>query len=316
VLTRTFYGARQAYVDGSDPSSGAWHYLLHDHLMSVRGVYDGAKSALAEYEYSPYGSVFVRSCSSQFDDSLGEMRVFSTHTWEQNAGLYIGIEGNYDASAGHWNGRYPYAVLGEMNLHGYEGGAPVETRDIKIKRDERKSFVAGCMFTFSATRHYLTDSHAPNYMWVPSYIRVLMWNSSDFRSADSAQNHSVLAEVAQLVRAKCAEEGKTSGWVDVSGSHFDDYKYDFNKDPALWVFGEGYVNIRTVYEARVDCATGQGNLATKNHFWVQDWFSDPFSIAPPDKPPPGGNFPYLTTPFRMLAQWYICRPWAPVNVDL
>ena len=53
--------ATLADVDGTDPATGDYRYYALDHLGSVRGLYDQAKSAVASAEYEPYGAVYAAS---------------------------------------------------------------------------------------------------------------------------------------------------------------------------------------------------------------------------------------------------------------
>ena len=72
-----------AQLSGSDPASPtAEHYYMHDHLGSVRSVYDGSKDRVAGFDYSPYGAALGHSGPSTLTHR------YTGHTWEADAQLY------------------------------------------------------------------------------------------------------------------------------------------------------------------------------------------------------------------------------------
>ena len=72
-----------ADVAGTNPATGAYRYYGSDHLGSTRGLYDGSKSALGSYEYTPYGEVYASSGSTS-----DITRRYTGHDWDAAAELY------------------------------------------------------------------------------------------------------------------------------------------------------------------------------------------------------------------------------------
>ncbi|MBI1320392.1 MAG: hypothetical protein GC168_15810 [Candidatus Hydrogenedens sp.] len=87
-----------AYIGGATPASGAYAYLTHDHLGSVRGAWSGAKARLASYAYAPYGETAIESGLPM---DLG----FTGHQWDAHAQFYHAPYRAYSPGAARWISR-------------------------------------------------------------------------------------------------------------------------------------------------------------------------------------------------------------------
>jgi len=115
-----------ADVAGSNPSTGAYRYYVTDHLGSTRGLYDGGKSALGGYEYTPYGEVYASSGSVGLD---GLAAAFTGKPWDAAAQMYSFPYRWYSPSAARWLVRDPLGMVDGPNVYGYVRGKPVNHSD-------------------------------------------------------------------------------------------------------------------------------------------------------------------------------------------
>jgi len=85
------YIGKLAEVEGADPTAGAavWRYVTTDHLGSVRALRNESRTALAQYEYEPYGGAF------QFSGPTPDLG-FTGHRWDAEAGMYYAPFRMYD----------------------------------------------------------------------------------------------------------------------------------------------------------------------------------------------------------------------------
>ena len=116
-----------ADVAGTNPATGAYRYYFSDHLGSTRGLYDGSKSALGGYEYTPYGEVYASSGSVALG---GLAAAFTGKPWDAAAQMYYFPYRWYSPSASRWLTRDPLGMADGPNVYGYVQGNPVENRDL------------------------------------------------------------------------------------------------------------------------------------------------------------------------------------------
>jgi len=119
-------GGLMADVAGTNPSTGAYRYYVTDHLGSTRGLYDGTKSALGSYEYSPYGELYASSGSVALD---GLVSAFTGKPWDSAAQMYYFPYRWYSPSAARWLTRDPLGMVDGPNVYGYVRGNPVTGLD-------------------------------------------------------------------------------------------------------------------------------------------------------------------------------------------
>ena len=115
-----------ADVAGTNPATGAYRYYMADHLGSTRGLYDGGKSALGGYEYTPYGEVYASSGSVGLE---GLAAAFTGKAWDSAAQMYYFPYRWYSPSASRWLTRDPLGMADGPNVYGYAQGNPILVRD-------------------------------------------------------------------------------------------------------------------------------------------------------------------------------------------
>ena len=115
-----------ADVAGTNPATGAYRYYASDHLGSTRGLYDGSKSALGSYEYTPYGEVYASSGSVGLE---GLAAAFTGKAWDSAAQMYYFPYRWYSPSASRWLTRDPLGMVDGPNVYSYVKDNPVELVD-------------------------------------------------------------------------------------------------------------------------------------------------------------------------------------------
>jgi|GEM_PF-2560804 RHS repeat-associated protein len=113
-------------VAGANPATGAYRYYVSDHLGSTRGLYDGGKSALGGYEYSPYGELYANSGSVALE---GLAAAFTGKPWDAAAQMYYFPYRWYSPSAARWLTRDPLGVVDGPNVYAYVANAPTSLTD-------------------------------------------------------------------------------------------------------------------------------------------------------------------------------------------
>ena len=115
-----------ADVAGTNPATGAYRYYGSDHLGSTRGLYDGGKSALGGYEYTPYGEVYANSGSVALE---GLAAAFTGKPWDAAAQMYYFPYRWYSPSSARWLTRDPLGMVDGPNVYGYVRNMPVQLID-------------------------------------------------------------------------------------------------------------------------------------------------------------------------------------------
>ncbi len=108
-ITRTSGGswAKRLYVYGhsgiiaiTENAGNTWGYILKDHLGSTRRVLNNTNTAIAEYQYSPYGRTMYASVSQdakykftgQELDNESNLYNFRARLYDTEAGLFYGAD--------------------------------------------------------------------------------------------------------------------------------------------------------------------------------------------------------------------------------
>ena len=115
--------ATLADVEGDDPSTGDYHYYALDHLGSVRGLFDQAKSSVASAEYEPYGAVYAASGAAM-------PQAFTGKPYDGASGLHYFPYRNYGATQMRWITRDPMEMVDGPNVYLYVAASPVYANDL------------------------------------------------------------------------------------------------------------------------------------------------------------------------------------------
>ncbi len=116
-----------ADVAGTNPATGAYRYYFSDHLGSTRGLYDGSKSALGGYEYTPYGEVYASSGSVALG---GLAAAFTGKPWDAAAQMYYFPYRWYSPSAARWLTRDPLGMVDGPNVYAYVRANVIDLVDL------------------------------------------------------------------------------------------------------------------------------------------------------------------------------------------
>ena len=99
------------------------YFYTRDHLGSVREMFTGGGTAVARYDYDPYGrSTTVLGTTPTDFNFTGLYR-------HSKSNLDLAIHRAYEPDLGRWLSRDPIAEKGGLNLYGYVGNDPSNTTD-------------------------------------------------------------------------------------------------------------------------------------------------------------------------------------------
>jgi RHS repeat-associated protein len=113
-------------VSGSDPSTGTYAYFAHDHLGSVRAVYDADKAATGNYDYTPYGSIYAQAGATALTDLAA---AFTGKPLDPASGLYSFPYRMYGPDLARWLSRDPLGMVDGPNVYGYVRGQALTVKD-------------------------------------------------------------------------------------------------------------------------------------------------------------------------------------------
>jgi len=113
-------------VSGSNPSTGTYAYFAHDHLGSVRGVYDASKALTGHYAYTPYGSMYAQAGATAITDLPA---AFTGKPLEPASGLYSFPYRMYSPDLARWLSRDPLGMVDGPNVYGYVASTPQGATD-------------------------------------------------------------------------------------------------------------------------------------------------------------------------------------------
>jgi RHS repeat-associated protein len=137
TLTRTYVGRSLAHVDGSNPATGTWRYMYHDHLGSVRQVRDANRNLVAEYAFLPYGQTDAWSGTAN-----ATTRLFTGHDRDPLTNQDYAPYRWYSNTMSRWLSRDPLGMIDGPNVYAYVRGNPV------LRYDSRGLFsTEGCCGT-------------------------------------------------------------------------------------------------------------------------------------------------------------------------
>jgi RHS repeat-associated protein len=132
TLSRTYIAGAQtieqvesilADVGGTDPATGDYRHYALDHLGSVRGLYDGTKSAVAAAEYEPYGGVYAES-------GVAMPYAFTGKPYDGASGLHYFPYRYYASEQLRWMTRDPAEMVDGPNVYLYVTVSPANGFDL------------------------------------------------------------------------------------------------------------------------------------------------------------------------------------------
>jgi len=108
-------------ASGSNPSTGAYAYFAHDHLGSVRSVYDANKTATGDYAYTPYGTMYAQAGATALSDLPA---AFTGKPLDPATGMYYFPYRMYSPQLARWLWRDPLGQEFGPNMYCYVDGRP------------------------------------------------------------------------------------------------------------------------------------------------------------------------------------------------
>jgi RHS repeat-associated protein len=118
TLTKTLYGGL-GEITGPNPAAGTDTYLFQDHLGSTVGAFDASKASLGTASYTPFGSVYSSSLTSDIT------RGYTGHDYDNIVGLDFAPFRYMQPGTGRWLKRDPLGMIDGPNMYGYVGANPV-----------------------------------------------------------------------------------------------------------------------------------------------------------------------------------------------
>jgi RHS repeat-associated protein len=128
-------------VSGSNPSTGAYAYFVHDHLGSVRAVYEASKTLTGDYAYTPYGSIYAQAGATAITDLPA---AFTGKPLDPATGLYSFPYRIYSPDLARWLSRDPLGMVDGPNVYGYVHNDPTASRDLSGLDADDGAFSGGC----------------------------------------------------------------------------------------------------------------------------------------------------------------------------
>jgi RHS repeat-associated protein len=110
------------YPHGQYSGNTAYFYS-RDHLGSICEIFKSNGTAVARYDYDPYGR--RTEISGSLDADFG----FTGHYYHAPSGLHLAFYRAYDADLGRWIRRDPIWETGGINIYGYVSEDPVNWTD-------------------------------------------------------------------------------------------------------------------------------------------------------------------------------------------
>jgi RHS repeat-associated protein len=130
-------------VSGSNPSTGTYAYFAHDHLGSVRAVYDADKALTGDYDYTPYGSIYAQTGATALTDLPA---AFTGKPLDPASGLYSFPYRIYSPELARWLSRDPLGMVDGPNVYGYVGERPI----VALDPDGHIIWLLGAVFVVAA----------------------------------------------------------------------------------------------------------------------------------------------------------------------
>ena len=121
TLNMSMVGKR-AVNFGSNPATGTYAYMSHDHLGSVRRLRLDNKASVGSYEYTPYGHEY-------FIDGTIPGFGYTGHVWQPESGMYYAPYRHYTPATARWLTRDPLGMVDGPNVYAYVRGNPAVLRD-------------------------------------------------------------------------------------------------------------------------------------------------------------------------------------------
>ena len=112
ALMRTYVGRSLAHLDGSNPATGTWRYMYHDHLGGVRQVRDANRNLVAEYAFLPYGQMDAWSGTAN-----ATTRLFTGHDRDPLTNQDYAPYRWYSSTMNRWLSRDPLGMVDGPNVY-------------------------------------------------------------------------------------------------------------------------------------------------------------------------------------------------------
>jgi RHS repeat-associated protein len=106
-----------------DPSSEEYRFPMQDHRLTTRSIFNESRELLAEFDFAPYGSPFIRR-------GMSFSRAFVGLQYDDETSLMLSAFRQLDVVSGRWTSRDPLEFVDGPNLYAYVGGNPISRVDL------------------------------------------------------------------------------------------------------------------------------------------------------------------------------------------
>lgn len=185
---------RRYYPEGELSRNGALYYA-QDQLGSVRDLLGGQTGlSITSLDYDPYGNTLAVKGSV-----LPDFR-YAGLFYEQNSGLYLGENREYDTRTGRWLSRDPLGEIAGTNLYSYVENSPINLVDPR----GQQSWLAGLLLTLQIASSSL-QGYAPELKPVFDVTKALAQTLA--KSATEQETIEALQELAAAAESGAAATG-------------------------------------------------------------------------------------------------------------
>ena len=234
-------------------------YLHTDHLGTPQAMTDAAAQVLWWRDQMPFGQTVSTGGFSE-----NPLR-FPGQYADPESGLAYNYFRDYDPALGRYIQSDPIGLRGGLNTYGYAGGGPLMRVDPQGLKWGTKDF----------WNHYQNGGGAP----VDLDGIGLLEDFTNSPSVKSAINRVFSGYQQMLKNALLAKCGSCNDVVIMSFDVHDfDESYDVTSDRGLFSLGKGELFNKGTCIGVANCKTRTVRIVCSFHFYVRDWFRDPFSV--------------------------------------
>ena len=228
------------------------YFYTRDHLGSVREVTDNSGTVVARYDYDPYGR--RTKMSGSFDSDFG----YTGHYQHAPSGLAFAPYRMYNAETGRWLNRDPIAEEGGLNLYAYVANNPVNSID------------PWGLFDF----YHRYRNGGGDITLSEAGLADAFENAWSVKAAVQSFGWELTGESRRQARSACG--GKDTGTEVISFNYRSRTTTNVTNERGLFAVGNStfFRDARATVVA--NCCTKTFTSVATNHFYIRDWFRDPY----------------------------------------
>jgi RHS repeat-associated protein len=259
-VTKQFFTVGQRNFSGS---SGSNFYYTIDHLGSVRETTDSSQNVLSQRAFDPFGRMGISAETISPDVGYAG---YYPHT---NSGLYLALKRAYSSNLGRWLSR----DIGSdsQNLYSYVANKPIAFTD-----------PFGLFGTPFFVSHYFDGNGTPVNLGDIDLGQAFQ-NSAGVIGIVSRYTDEINAAAQAHARSICA---------GASGTKSLPFSLPLEQQPGgvvvapyldflnpLWAVGRSSIYTSAKCQLVADCCHRTYKVSCESHFFIEDWFQDPFELG-------------------------------------